>query len=54
MAAVARDLDLVARIFATLTAVLFIFYNSALASRMRTFFLWIRHIDLPSVFFLTD
>ena len=49
MAAVARDLDLIARIFAALAAVLLIF-DSALASRMRAFFLFVRHIDLPSVF----
>jgi hypothetical protein len=46
MAAVAGDLDLVSRIFAALAAVLLIFY-SAPASRMRAFFLWIRHFDLP-------
>jgi hypothetical protein len=46
MAAVARYLDLIARIFAPLAAVLLIF-DSALASRMRAFFFWSRHIDLP-------
>jgi len=49
MAAVTRDLDLVARIFAALAAELLVFYNAP-ASRMRAFVLWIRHYDLPFVF----